>query len=225
MSTPATTEELDAILASIFLTPEGKADPYPGYATVRETVAIHQSSFGLKIATRYEDCQALLRDNRLGRGENKIDPALFGLTQEELDARFPNRSEISQSMLELDPPDHPRLRALVAKAFTPRTVETLKPQIRQIIDELLAPLDGEVDVMPEIALKLPITVIGNMLGVPEADHATLLPHIKVVIRSLATFEANLAEFSEIYAASTEIGDYFRALAAEKRAHPGDDMFT
>src|SRR3954452_10100404 len=137
----ATPADLDAILASIFLTPEGKADPYPGYATVRETVALHQSSFGLKIATRYEDCQALLRDNRLGRGENKIDPALFGLTQEGLDARFPNRSEVSQSMLELDPPDHPRLRALVPKAFPPRPAEPLKPQIRQIIDELLAPLD------------------------------------------------------------------------------------
>src|SRR5207244_426149 len=73
--------------------------------------------------------------------------------------------------------------------------------------------------------KLPITVISQMLGVPEADHASLLPHIKVVIRSLAVFEADLDKFSEMYAAGNLIGDYFRDLAADKRAHPGDDMFT
>ena len=223
--TATTAAELDAILASIFLTADGKADPYPGYATIREATALHDSALGVRVATRYEDCQALLRDNRLGRGENKIDPSLFGLTSEEFEARFPARGDINQSMLGLDPPDHTRLRGLVAKAFTPRTVEALKPQIQQLTDSLLAPLEGEVDVMPAIALKLPITVIGQMLGVPPEDHARLLPHIKVLLRSLATFEANLDDFSEIYAASTEVGDYFRALAAEKRARPGDDMFT
>src|SRR3954471_6133487 len=104
MSTTGTPAEMDAILASIFLTPEGKADPYPGYATVRETVALHQSAFGLKIATRYEDCQAMLRDNRLGRGGNQLDPGVFGLSQEEFDTRFPNQTELNQSMLGLDPP-------------------------------------------------------------------------------------------------------------------------
>src|SRR3954447_13609120 len=121
MSTTATTEELDAILASIFLTPEGKADPYPGYASVREATALHNSAFGLKIATRYEDCQALLRDNRLGRGENTIDASLFGLTDDDFNARFPERGALNNSMLGMDPPDHTRLRGLVAKAFTPKT--------------------------------------------------------------------------------------------------------
>ena len=223
--TVATPADLDAILASIFLTPEGKADPYPGYAAVREATALHHSTFGIKVATRYEDCQAMLRDNRFGRGENRIDASIFGLTEEEFEARFPARNTVTNSMLGMDPPDHTRFRGLVAKAFTPKTVERLKPQIQQIADDLLAPLEGEVDVMPAIALKLPIKVIGQMLGVPEEDHAALLPHIKIVIRSLATFEANLDEFTEIYAASIKIGDYFRGLAAEKRRHPGDDMFT
>jgi cytochrome P450 len=222
VTTPA---EVDAILASIFLTAEGKADPYAGYATIREATALHVSSLGVTIATRYDDCHTILRDNRYGRGENQIDPALFGLTDAEFEARFPLRSDINQSMLGLDPPDHTRLRGLVAKAFTPRTVEALRPRIQQLADDLLGPLDGVVDVMPAIALKLPITVIGEMLGVPQQDHAALLPHIKILIRSLATFEANLDEFAEIYAASNVIGDYFRALADEKRAHPGDDMFT
>jgi cytochrome P450 len=128
-------------------------------------------------------------------------------------------------MLEVDPPDHTRLRGLVSKAFTPRTVESLKPRIDQLANDLLEPLEGDVDVIPTIALKLPITVIGEMLGVPHEDHAALLPHVKVVIRSLLTLEANLDEFTEIYAASNVIGDYFRDLASTKRAAPTDDLLT
>jgi cytochrome P450 len=217
--------ELDAILALIFMTAEGKADPYPGFATVREAVQIHHSALGLKVATRYDDVNAILRDNRFGRGEQRFDPALFGVSQEEFDERFPDAGGVNESMLGLDPPDHTRLRALVAKAFTPKTVEQLKPEIQRLTDMFLEPLAGEVDLMPSLALKLPITVIGEMLGIPESDYADLMPHIKVVIRSLAMFEADLDEFAEIYAASNVIGDYFRALADEKRKRPDDGMFT
>jgi hypothetical protein len=219
------TAALDTILASIFLTAEGKADPYPGYAAVREATAFHQSAFGLKVATRFDDISAILRDNRFGRGENRIDPSVFGLTRDEFDARFPDPGGPGESMLGLDPPDHTRLRSLVAKAFTPKTVEQLRPQIQRLTDGFLEPLDDEVDLMPALALKLPITVISQMLGVPEADHAGLVPHIKVAIRALATFEADLDKFAEVYEATTIIGDYFRGLAEEKRARPGDDMFT
>jgi len=225
METEPTREELDAVLASIFLTAEGKADPYPSYATIREATPLHRSTFGFMIATRYNDCQKILRDNRCGRGQNTLDASAFGLTAEEFDARFPRRGEINESMLGLDPPDHTRLRGLVSKAFTPRTVESLKPRIAQLANDLLEPLEGEVDVIPAIALKLPITVIGEMLGVPRDDHAALLPHVKVLIRSLLTLEANLDEFTEIYAASNVIGDYFRDLAATKRVAPTDDLLT
>jgi cytochrome P450 len=223
--TEPTREELDAVLASIFLTADGKADPYPSYARIREATPLHRSSFGFAVATRYNDCQQILRDNRCGRGENTIDASAFGLTDEEFDARFPRRGELNESMLGLDPPDHTRLRGLVSKAFTPRTVESLKPRIEQLTNDLLEPLEGGVDVIPAIALKLPITVIGEMLGVPREDHAALLPHVKVVIRSLLTLEANLAEFAEIYAASNVIGDYFRDLAVTKRVAPTDDLLT
>jgi cytochrome P450 len=177
------------------------------------------------VATRYDDVNTILRDNRFGRGEQRFDPALFGVSQEEFDERFPDAGGVNESMLGLDPPDHTRLRALVAKAFTPKTVEQLKPEIQRLTDMFLEPLEGEVDLMPSLALKLPITVIGEMLGIPESDYADLMPHIKVVIRSLAMFEADLDEFAEIYAASNVIGDYFRALADEKRKRPDDGMFT
>jgi cytochrome P450 len=217
--------DLDAVLASIFLTPEGKADPYPGYATIREATPLYQSGLGMKVATRYEDVQGILRDNRYGSGDQQVDPANYGLTQEEWDARFPETTAMGQSLLGMNPPDHTRLRGLVSKAFTPTSIKKLEPRIQSLTDEFLEPLEGEVDLMPELALKLPITVISDMLGVPRTDHAALLPHIKIAIRSLATFEANLEEFSAIYAAGNAIGEYFERLAAEKRSHPGDDMFT
>ena len=217
--------DLDAILGSIFLTPEGKSDPYPGYAILRETTALHHSALDLYVLARYDDCQAVLRDNRFGRGDPHIKPELFGITQDEFDERFPRVSERAESMLGLDLPDHTRLRSLVAKAFTPKTIEALRPRIQLLTNDLLERLDGEVDVMPELALKLPITVIGEMLGVPQEDHAALLPPIKILIRSLATFEADLDEFSENYEASGVIDDYFKALVAHKRTHPGDDMLT
>jgi cytochrome P450 len=220
-----TSAELDAILASIFLTQEGKQDPYPGYATVRETTPVHESGLGVKVITRYDDVNAILRDNRFGRGDNTIDPTQFGLTQEEWDERFPATGGPNESMLGMDPPDHTRLRSLVAKAFTPKTVEQLRPHIQRLTDGFLEPLEGDVDLMPQLALKLPITVIGQMLGVPESDYDALMPHIKVVIRQLATFEANLDEFQAQHDAGQAIGEYFSALAAEKRAHPDDRMFT
>src|SRR4051794_13698096 len=97
--------DLDAILASIFLTPEGKADPYPGFAQVREATRLYHSGFGLKVAARYDDVQSILRDNRWGQGEDTIDPAAYGLTQEEWDARFPDTGGIGESLLGMNPPD------------------------------------------------------------------------------------------------------------------------
>ena len=223
--TTTTAAELDAILASIFVSPEGKADPYPAYATVREATELHRSALGVGVLTRYDDCHHVLRDNRFGRGDQKMDPALLGLTEEEFNTRFPRFVDRAESMLGLDPPDHTRLRGLVAKAFTPRTIEALRPHIQRLTDDLLDPLQGDVDVMPALALKLPITVIGEMLGVPRADHAGLLPSIKILIRSLGPTVPNLDDFSEMYAAAGVIDDYFKGLVAHKRANPGDDMLS
>ena len=87
-------------------------------------------------------------------------------------------------MLSLDPPDHTRLRKLVAKAFTPRTVEKLRPDIVRLTDELLDRFDGVVDVIPELALQLPMSVIGEMLGVPEAEREALQPLVRAAVATL-----------------------------------------
>jgi cytochrome P450 len=224
--TAADPAELDGLLFSVFMTVEGKADPYPAYARIREATDLHRSSLGVGVLTRYEDCHAVLRDNRFGRGDQRLDPSVIGLSEEEFRARFSRLSERAESMLGLDPPDHTRLRGLVAKAFTPRAIEGLRPRIQRLTDELLDQLEGEVDLMPALALKLPITVIGEMLGVPQEDHAGLMPSIRIIIRALGpTIPGGLEGFTEIYDASNLVDDYFQELVALKRAHPADDMLT
>src|SRR4051794_14886771 len=105
------------------MTPEGKADPYPGFATVREATQIHHSALGVKAATRYDDVSAILRDNRFGRAEQRLDPRCSASRERSSTTATPTRAESVSRLLELDPPDHTRLRRLVAKAFTPNTVE------------------------------------------------------------------------------------------------------
>jgi hypothetical protein len=224
--TAADPAELDGLLFSIFMTSEGKADPYPAYATIRETSDLHRSSLGAGVLTRYHDCQLVLRDSRFGKGDPQLDPSVLGLSKDEFLARFPRLSERAESMLGLDPPDHTRLRGLVAKAFTPRAIEGLRPLIQRLTDELLDQIDGEVDLMPALALKLPITVIGEMLGVPQEDHAGLTPPIRVIIRALSpTIQGGLDGFAEIYEASNVVDDYFKELVAHKRVRPAEDMLT
>src|SRR3954465_5306500 len=96
---------LDAILLSVFMTPEGKADPYPAYAKLREATDLHHSSIGVGVLTRYEDCYEVLRDNRFGGGEQQLDTSMFGISEDEFRDRFPRFTQRTESMLGLDPPD------------------------------------------------------------------------------------------------------------------------
>ena len=229
-TTAPTDAEIDAGLVAIFVTPEGKADPYPAYARLREAKAVHHLGSlgdGAPFATaRYELCQQVLRDNRFGRQEGLGDRwEYFGLTEDEWHERFPDLGAFGESMLGLNPPDHTRLRGLVAKAFTPSTVKNLEPHIRDLTDGFLDPLEGEVDIMQALALRLPITVISEMLGVPATAQAELLPHIKVAIQGLATFEPDLDRFSAIYEANQAVAGYFTELVAARRDQPADDLLT
>jgi cytochrome P450 len=227
-----TDEELTGGLLLALTTKEGRQDPYPAYAAIREAKALHHlGALGGDVAphvtVRYDLCNQLLRDNRFGRPDD-VDQArweYFGLTEAEWHERFPRAGDIGESMLGANPPDHTRLRGLVAKAFTPKTVEQMKPHIGDLTDELLDQMSGRVDVMSALALKLPITVISEMLGVPRTDHDMLTPHIQVAVQGLANFEPDLERFERIYKANHVVGDYFVELIESKRSHPAEDMLT
>jgi len=213
----------DALLAELVATPEGRADPYPRYATLRAVAPVHRSTFGFWALSRYDDCQALLRHPGVGKDFTGAASAL-GLSEKERVEQDRFRNDRS-NMLTTDPPDHTRLRGLVTRAFTPRTVELLRPRIVALVDSLLDGFGaGEVDVMDVLAFPLPVTVIGDMLGVPAADRAPLRPLVRSVtaILELAVTPDALAEAAE---ADRRLGEYFADLVAERRAHPGDDLLS
>ncbi len=215
--------EPDSLLAELVATPEGRADPYPRYARLRAVAPVHHSAFGFWALSRYDDCQQLLRHPGVGKDFSGVVNAL-GLSDEERAAQDRFRNDRS-NMLTTDPPDHTRLRGLVTRAFTPRTVETLRPRIVALVDELLDAFGaGEVDVMDALAFPLPVTVIGEMLGVPAEDRPGLRPLVGAVtaVLELAVTPAALAEAT---AADIRLEEYFAALVAERRAHPRDDLLT
>jgi len=221
--TTASAVDPDALLLELVATPEGRADPYPRYAALRQRAPVHRSAFGLWTLTDYDDCQQMLRHPGVGKDFSAAVNSL-GLSDADRVAQDRFRNDRS-NMLVTDPPDHTRLRGLVTRAFTNRTVEALRPRIVAVVDELLDTFDAvEVEVMDALAFPLPVTVIGDMLGVPAEDRATLRPLVRSVsaVLELAVSPEALAEAAEADAA---LGRYFSDLVAERRAHPRDDLLT
>ena len=218
--------DADALLAEILLTPEGKADPYPRYAAIREQAPAFRSGMGIVVVGRYDECQWVLRDPRFGKSEYSGHAwEAYGLTEAEWLARFPDfDSDTRRSMLGLNPPDHTRLRGLVSKAFTPRTVERLRPSIVSLTDEILDRISGDVDVIAELALPLPMTVIGEMLGVPQSERAELQPLVRTAVVTLE-FNATLDQLDAAEAAAKEIRARLDELITERRANPSDDLLS
>ena len=176
--------------------------------------------------TRHEDVRACLRDRRLGRNFRHVGTdAEF--KSEPLDPRWQSFWEVERwSLLWLEPPDHTRIRKLVAAAFTPRSVESMRAPATTLADELLAPLlaTGRMDLLRNFAQPYSISLICRMLGVPTDRQDDLLDwshaHVKM-------YEFNTSEAQAI--AATQAADDFRAyvleLVEERRRSPRDDMVT
>jgi cytochrome P450 len=224
--TDTTTVDPQALLAEILLTPEGKADPYPRYRAIREATPVFPTELGFTVVTRFEDCQWVLRDPRFGKGGEEDDVwERHGMTEAEWEARFGTFDRQTTSMLGMNPPDHTRVRRLVAKAFTPKTVETLRPDIVRLTEDLLERVgDGEVDVIPEIALQLPMAVIAQMVGVPAPMWGELQPLVRAATATLEV-APSLEQLDAAAAGVRELAAQFEELIAERRARPTDDLLS
>jgi cytochrome P450 len=204
-------------------TAEGRADPFPRYAVVREHAPAYRPMPGIVVLSRYDDCQEVLRHPGFGQGTGE--PWFsYGLTEAQWHERFPAYGRSRRALLFLDPPDHTRVRRLVAKAFTPRTVERLRPDIVRLTDEILDRFDGVVDVITELALTLPIRVIGEMLGVPEDERMALQPLVRASTAALE-FRPPLEVLDAASAARVALVERLEGLIAERRAHPTDDLLS
>jgi cytochrome P450 len=200
------------------------ADPYPSYARLRSTDPVHWADqFGGWVLTRYADVTAVLRSPNASAERTATDRQGVG-------AEFRALYEVrSHSMLNADPPRHTRLRLLVNKAFTPRTVEGLAPFVRSFVDETLgkAQARGRMDVMADLAFPLPATVIAEMLGVPPEDRDRFKRWSDESTAVVGNLPSNLSPdvLRKALAATEELQAYFRGIIAQRRAEPRDDLLS
>ncbi|MGW0985554.1 cytochrome P450 [Streptomyces sp. NPDC002486] len=203
------------------------ADPYPAYAELRARGRVHWfEPTNQWLVPHHADVSALLRDRRLGRTyQHRFTHEEFGRTAPPPE-HVPFHTLNDHGMLDLEPPDHTRIRRLVSKAFTPRTVERLKPYVRGLADDLASALvaAGGGDLLKDVAEPLPVAVIAEMLGIPESDRAPLRPWSADIC---GMYELNPSEDTAARAvrASVEFSDYLRDLIAARRKEPGDDLIS
>ncbi|MFJ9766306.1 cytochrome P450 [Streptomyces erythrochromogenes] len=198
------------------------ADPFPLYRELREEGPVRRvvAAGGLDawLVTRYEDGLAALSDPRLSSDvRDASDPRLL--------AQLPGteRESMLSNMLRSDPPDHTRLRRLVSKAFTARRVAEMRPRIQAVTDRLLdaiAPA-GRADLVADLALPLPVTVIGELLGVPADDRLDFQRWTdRMIMRG-----AEPPDPAVVNEAWQHMRAYVTGLIRDKRAHPGDDLLS
>jgi cytochrome P450 len=202
-------------------------DPYPVLNRLREqTPAFYDEARERWFVTRHEDVRACLRDKRLGRNFRHV------LSEEEigappLDPRWESFWATERwSLLWLEPPDHTRIRKLVAAAFTPRSVEALRGPARALADELLGPLaeNGRMELLYDYAQPYSIAVICRMLGVPLDRERDLLEWSHRIVK-MYEFDVPDSAAEAANDAAREFQEYVRALIAERRARPRDDMVS
>jgi cytochrome P450 len=200
------------------------ADPHALYATLREQrpVTRARASAGLPVwlVTRYDDARAALTDARLSKDSTRFAAVLDQQTVAP-ERRVAFAQELAQHMLSSDPPDHTRLRRLVNRAFTGRAIAGLRPRIEQIAAALadeMAAGPAEVDLLDAFAFPLPMSVICELLGVPDVDRRSF----RAWSHTLLASDGAAAEQASVAAAMAE---YLVGLVADKRARPGEDMLS
>jgi cytochrome P450 len=194
---------------------ELRRDPHPVYARLRAQGPVHRvrlpgsdPDYATWLVVGYEEARAALADPRLAKDGHKIG------------ATFLDEEMIGKHLLATDPPQHTRLRALVTRAFTMRRVERLRPRIQQITDDLLDEMlpRGRADLIEALAFPLPITVICELLGVPDMDRAEF--------RKMSTEVVAPTSSQSEYDAVVRLAEYLTGLIEDKRcSRPTDDLLS
>jgi cytochrome P450 len=215
--------DMDRINPPDLANPQFKANPYPFYARLRAEAPVWRTTLPDKrvawLVTRYEDVAGVLRDDTFAKDRlNAMDPEQLRKTPWVPGFLKP----LERNMLDLDDPDHARLRALVSKAFTPRLIERLRGRIETLSEELLDVMErkGGAELVGDYALPIPATVIAELLGVPAEDR-----------RKFHRWSGKLVSVSSgrdmlrALPAALAFTRYLRKIIERRRAEPGDDLLT
>jgi cytochrome P450 len=205
------------------LSPDFIRDPYPHYERLRTTDPMHLTPFGAYVASRHAEVSLVMRDKRFGKDYIERTKRRYGpQIMEE-----PVFRSMSHWMLQQDPPDHTRLRGLVVKAFTARRVEDMRPRIQEIVDQTLDRIasQGHMDLIEDFAFRLPVTIICDMLGIPEEHREAFYTSSRDGGRLLDPVPLTKAEIEQANAGNLMAQMYFQQLFELRRKNPGDDLTT
>lgn len=204
--------------------PEFKANPYPFYARLRAEAPVFRVRLPDKqpawLVTRYDDVAGVLKDERFVKDRsNALTPE-----QSRKQPWVPDLFKpLARNMLDVDAPDHTRLRALVHKAFTPRLIEEIRQRIQSLTDDLIdaAERRGRMDLIRDYALPIPTTIISEMLGVPVSDRHKFHRWSQVIVASAPSGWSMLRAIPSAMAFLR----YIRRLVEARRSSPRDDLVT
>jgi cytochrome P450 len=217
----------EGIVAPDLASPAFKANPYPFYARLRAEAPVWRATLRDRrtawLVTRYEDVARMLKDDTFAKDKlNAMDPEQRSKTPWVPGFLKP----LERNMLDLDDPDHVRLRALVSRAFTPRLIERLRGRIESLCEELLDAMErerkrkGGTDLVAGYALPLPATVIAELLGVPAEDHAKFHRWSNRLVSV-----SSGRDILRALPAALSFVRYLRNLVERHRADPEDDLIT
>jgi cytochrome P450 len=201
-------------------------NPYPQYRLLLEQHPVQESPFGPWMLFRYDDCFRFLRDPKLSVEDRAVQGAnpRAELREQVLGDRAQRGT---RSMLNIDPPDHTRIRGIVQKVFTPRAIEQLAPRVQELVDAALDAVvarGDRMEVIADLAFPLPFQVISDMLGMPEGDRDELRTWAHTLTLGLEPTLAS-SHFDEIVEASDHMTDHVLDAIEWKRTHPADDLLT
>lgn len=197
-------------------------DPYPALKELRLAgEPVWHEGLGVFLAATYKDANAVLRNRSLGRIFKPKEPEGEWETFNWLHA---------DSILDSEPPKHTRLRSLVMKAFNPKKIESLRPDVERLTEALLAEAEvklretGSFDLIADFAEPLPVKVIASMLGFPDADEHLLRPWSQAIVKM---YEVSPSDQDKAAAklASAEFAEYVHELMLERKKNPGEDLIT
>src|SRR6266487_2189679 len=211
------------IVSPNLASPQFKANPYPFYARLREEAPVYRTILPSRqvawLVTRYDDVLAVLKDERFAKDRfNAMPPGRRAKMP-----WVPNLFKpLARTMLDLDAPDHTRLRALVHKAFAPRLIQQLRERIQTLCDDLLTVVQhkGSLELIREYALPLPATIIAELLGIPLQDRAKF--------QSWSNSMVSVSSSGDLLRALPQVWSfmrYLRTLFKQRRANPRDDLVT
>src|ERR1700728_4492011 len=206
------------------MSPEFIRDPYPHYERLRTTDPMHVTPLGAFVASRHAEASLVLRDRRFGKDYVERNKRRYRAEIME----EPIFRSMSHWMLQQDPPDHTRLRGLVVKAFTARRVEDMRPRIQEVVDRALDRVmpRGSIDLSEDYAFRLPVTIICDMLGIPEEHRDLFYAGSREgggrILDPVPLTPEDIAKSNAAYMMSQM---YFQQLFELRRKQPGEDLTT